>query len=232
MVTLKINFASCMLLFIPCATLAQRKIRKTNPPILFPINAENRINEAYKTINGFTISEQERKLIEDEGGNPTYGEITFDGFATLLKDLKLTGHDVFYDLGSGVGKVCVQVALTTPAHAIGIELSSSRASKAEKVRQELLIAGDLKKKNKLKFIECNITDASLKNATVIFLCSTCFSKELMQKITEKIAKLKKGVRVLTLKELAPHDSLVLIHTYFVPMTWSDSSPVYLYELRK
>lgn len=232
----KISLITSLLLLIPCSLIAIKKTRHKKKSCtthtLFPLNAENRINELYRSINGFAISEQERKKIEDAGGNPTYGEITFEGLTTLLRDLKLTEKDVFYDLGSGVGKVCVQVALTTPAAAIGGELSTDRVLKAEQVCQILIKNGDLKNKKKLRFIEANILAMNLKDATVIFICSTCFSKELMQQLTTKMAKLKNGLRVLTLKELAPNPAFKLINTYHVPMTWSNRSAVYLYELKK
>src|SRR6516162_5521450 len=71
------------------------------------------IDELYKHINGFSISEQERTQVRQKGGNPTYGEITYKGAAELFKKLNLTNNDVLVDLGSGVGKLVVQVALDT-----------------------------------------------------------------------------------------------------------------------
>lgn len=191
------------------------------------------INDVYTDVSGFCIEMQERQLIENQGGNATYGEITIESVAQLLNDLALTNHDLFFDLGSGVGKVCMQVALTTPARAIGIELSPTRCHGAQEIKKELIKRKILTDTNKLQFFEQNITDTDLSKATAILLCSTCFSDELMNLLTNKMAaECKNGLRVLTLKDLPPHDQFVLIKTYELPMSWSQGSPVYLYKLVK
>jgi SAM-dependent methyltransferase len=227
-------FALLFLISVPCYSVIKSQRKKKQQPVMAPINAQNIIDEIYKknNIEGFNICETERNYIDKCGGNPTYGEITFNGLSTLIKKLQLTNKDVFYDLGCGVGKVCMQVVLTTPAQAIGIELSHTRAIKAEQARQELIKSGILKDKNRLKFVEDNITNTNFKDATVIFLCSTCFSADLMKQLTEKMAKLKKGLRVLTLKELTYNENFKLIESFTIPMTWSETSPVYWYELIK
>ena len=43
--------------------------------------------------------------------NLTYGELTFDGMASMVKNVGLTPDDVFVDLGSGTGKLLVYVAI-------------------------------------------------------------------------------------------------------------------------
>lgn len=195
------------------------------------------IDDLYGKSSGFGIGNDERKLIEEKGGNPTYGEITPKGMAQLIEHFKLfrlDEYDTFYDLGSGIGKVATQVALTTRARAVGVELSPTRHNIADGIRHELLRKNILRHPNKLRFIEGNIIDVDLSDASVIFMCSTCFSDELMKKITEKISKLPQVVHVITLKELTPHDTYD-IYDFFpgepfnVPTTWSDNTPVYWYE---
>ncbi len=191
------------------------------------------IDDLYIDVTGFSIGMQEREFIEDQGGNPTYGEITTESVGQLLHDLPITAHDVFFDLGSGVGKVCVQVALTTPAHAIGIELSPSRYQGAQLIKKELIKRKILTNPDKLQFIEQNILNTNLSQATVILMCSTCFSDGLMETLTNKMAQeCKNGLRVITLKDLPRHEKFQRIKTYELPMSWSQASPVYLYELQK
>lgn len=194
------------------------------------------MNDVYGKSNGFGISNDERKMIEDKGGNPTYGEITPKGLEQLIEYFKenLAKYDVFYDLGSGIGKVATQVALTTPARAVGVELSPTRHAIAHDIRHELIRENYLKHPNKLRFVEGNILDANLNDASVIFMCSTCFSDELMKKITEKIYKIPHVVQVITLKELTPHntdhfDAFTAGQTFTIPMTWSEKTPVHTYE---
>ena len=191
------------------------------------------IEDTYNDVSGFSIDTPERQLIENQGGNPTYGEITIEAVSEILNDVPLTSRDLFFDLGAGVGKVCVQVALATPARAVGVELSPTRYQGAQKIKDELLKRNILTDASKLQFIEQNIVDTYVSNATVIFLCSTCFSDELMRTLTNKMAhECKSGLRVITLKELVPHDQFTLVKTYELPMSWSQSSSVYLYKLIK
>lgn len=188
------------------------------------------INDVYTDLSGFTIEEQERKFIEDAGGNATYGEIIPESVAQLMDYFKPTSTDVFFDLGSGIGKVCVQVALTTPAKAVGVELSSTRYAMAQQARQALIEKNILIIPSKLEFKNENILDADLSQGTIFFLCSTCFSDDLMSALTKKIANNGKKVQVATLRQLPDTGDFTLQKTFHLQMTWSDSSPVYIYKL--
>ena len=63
------------------------------------------------------------------------------------------------------------------------------------------------------------------------MCSTCFSEELMEKITKKLESLKPGLRVVTLKQLPTKSKFTLLTTLHLPMTWSENVSVYIYELQ-
>ena len=224
------------------APAAIKKNTVSNDPL------KRKIERLYQGITGFGINAQEEKSITQQGGAPTYGEITYESLKTLIDDLKLTDKDVFYDLGSGVGKVALQVFLGSPVKkSAGIELSPTRCNYAQQVKAKLQkpnLLDKAKKKlkdigvmskapeRKLEFCNQNIVDADLSDATVIFMCSTCFSDDLMKKLDEKLSKLNKGLRILTLKKLPESSKLKLIKTYILPMTWSSGSSVYLYELNE
>ena len=190
------------------------------------------INTLYGDVTGFGISAKDTSLIESHGCASTYGEITFEGVATLLKILKLKDTDVFYDLGCGIGKMVVQVYLSSPVKkSVGIELSSERAENAFKAQEQLESDNKLKPGRTLAFYKESFLDTDLSDATAIYLASTCFSDDIMQKVTNKLTTLKKGLRVATLKQLAPNNKFTLIDQFILPMTWSESTPVYLYELQ-
>jgi Histone methylation protein DOT1 len=81
----------------------------------------------YQNVSGFNIVGSECTMIENNGGAPTYGEITYDAAHKLLTELNLNKEDVFYDFRSGVGKMVVQAYLTTPIKkSVDIELSPTR----------------------------------------------------------------------------------------------------------
>ncbi|MDR3646963.1 MAG: hypothetical protein P4L22_05490, partial [Candidatus Babeliales bacterium] len=75
--------------------------------------------------------------------------------------------------------------------------------------------------------------SDISDATVIFMCSTCFPEELMNSLTKKLSSLKPGLKLLTLKDLTNPElhNFKLIKEYTLPMTWSTGSSVYLYELK-
>jgi len=92
-------------------------------------NYKNILDEIYTGISGYGIPQEESELVREGGGDPTYGELTYEAAEVLFEDF--TTDTVFYDLGSGVGKVIAQVYLTTPAKkAVGYELADTRVKAA------------------------------------------------------------------------------------------------------
>ncbi|MCF7800077.1 methyltransferase domain-containing protein [Candidatus Babeliales bacterium] len=189
------------------------------------------IEKIYKNISGFGINGNESKFISDMGGNSTYGEITYESVENLAKTLNLNKKSVFYDLGCGVGKAVLQVYLNFPVKkSVGVELSKTRIEKAAAIKKQVKMDKKLAKNRKLKFYKENMTKISLKDATAVYLCSTCFSDQLMSDMANKIAKeCKKGTKVATLRALPEHKSFKKIDILNLPMTWSSGSSVYIYE---
>ena len=196
------------------------------------IKSKDLIETIYTNISGFSITPEEEDEIRRIGGAPTYGEITYEGAEILLNELKLTKKDIFYDLGSGVGKLIVQTYLTTPVKtAIGIELSKNRYNGALKAKEELKIKKRLNKRRNLLFKNEDILKTNFDDATIIFMCSTCFSDECLNTLMNKMAKLKKGLKVITLRTLPENDFFILTTKKKLPMTWSLDSSVYFYQLQ-
>ncbi|MEX0940684.1 MAG: hypothetical protein WDZ41_04960 [Candidatus Babeliales bacterium] len=194
--------------------------------------AKELIESLYNNISGFGIDNTESAMIEQKGGAPTYGEITYESAQQLLNDLKLTQKDIFYDLGSGVGKMTIQTYLTTPVKkSVGIELSPTRYKYAMAIKQQLSEQKYLDPNRTLDFKNQNIAEADLSDATVVYMCSTCYSEDLMQKIVNKLANMPKGLRIVTLKKLPKHKKFTLVNTFCLPMTWSSNTSVYLYQLQ-
>lgn len=73
---------------------------------------------------GTTIPESERLGMErDPQADPTYGEVVPASVDSILRYVRPGKDDVFYDLGSGMGKVVFQAHLTTSVgKAVGVEL--------------------------------------------------------------------------------------------------------------
>ncbi|MCX5922490.1 MAG: hypothetical protein NTX86_04130 [Candidatus Dependentiae bacterium] len=197
------------------------------------------------------ISDEERSRVAETGGSPVYGEIIFDSITALLADIKLTADDVFYDIGSGLGKFVLQVYLMTPAKkSIGVEYSKSRCETSQKLksRGEKIYNESFKfengirkvfgkpqlaktKKKTFEYRNEDALEADFSDATVAFTCSTCFGPEFMQKLTDKLSD-NDGLRILSLKELPYNEDVHYVKTHMLPMTWVKNSPipVYMYEV--
>lgn len=213
----------------------------------FYVDYKKIITEMYKGLDAI-ISEEERSRCSATGGSPVYGEILYDSCAVLISEMKLTENDVFYDLGSGLGKFITQVYVTSPVKkAWGIEFSENRFERAQKATKNLeKIQGaafecenkmrkafdknplEKTKGKKFGFSNQDMLKADLSDATVVFTCSTCFSPEFMQKLTNKLADVGDGLRILTLVQLPYHKHVHYVTMYILPMTWSQETPVYSY----
>ena len=202
-------------------------------PLQLPLTtakASTIFDEQYQDVRGY-ISTEESEFISKKGGSSVYGEILPTSLQHILDDIKLTKKDIFWDLGSGLGKVCLQTAACTPASVYGVELSKTRVDLAQSILKKIDQKYKLNLHKKCAISYGNILDVNLSKATVVYMCSTCYPDKLMLDIANKLAKNKKPLRVLTLKSLPDHPSFKLIKTYHEKMTWSSDSSVYLYELQ-
>ena len=187
------------------------------------------MNPIYKDICGFHIPRPEEALIRKCKGSPVYGEINHQSLTNLITYLKLTKNDVFYDLGSGVGKVVLHTALCAPVKkAVGIELSKTRHHDA---LQALANAKSLINKpiEKCSFINADLMTVDLSNATVIYTCSTAFSLGFMKSVVQYLSTLPQEFRLVTLQDLPHNGPFKLIDKLKLDMSWARKTPVHIYK---
>lgn len=173
-----------------------------------------------------------------EGHQITYGEVTEAGIHKIAKVfakyLSLSQVPVqnrtFYDLGCGLGKIVIGIALLHPQiRSIGIELVEERA------RQAGVAIGRVNKnvQNRCGIVSGSILDNefSYGNACWIFISNLCFSSEVNSQIAEKLGReVPSGCVIQCSKELptAAQHRLVLKESHRVPMTWTDESQLHVY----
>lgn len=151
-----------------------------------------------------------------------YGEITNEGIEILLKELDLNENDIFFDLGSGKGKLVYEIAKITPVkQSIGIEYNKSRYNESIKFVSD-----------RIKFLNENMINSDLSQGTVFYLCSTCYSEDLLAGILDKIKNNKNLKYIISLKKydkikkVLPKVKKIKIQT-----TWNKSgSPCRIYCL--
>jgi hypothetical protein len=64
--------------------------------------------DAYRDVDGAGLSLRERARLALDEPSFSYGEVEYVSFQQLLRDAGACDGQVFYDLGSGVGKVGIQ----------------------------------------------------------------------------------------------------------------------------
>jgi tRNA G46 methylase TrmB len=191
--------------------------------------AKRLLNKLYKDVWAFTIPKHDDLAIRETKSSSLYGEITFGGVEALINYLRLGEDDVFVDLGSGVGKVVMQIAMTSSVKkVIGVELSGTRYKDALGVLSKASELG-LVDANRCEFRNENILETDLDNASVIYTCSTAFPSNFMDKLTEKITKHPKG-RVVSLQDLPSHPRLELVDRLKLNMSWAKNQDVHVYHL--
>lgn len=158
----------------------------------------------------------------------TYGEIMEAGVSLILSKLDINEHDVFFDLGSGTGRVVLQFFLEKNIKSVGIEFIEKRYRMAEESLRQL---NEKINASKVHFINADFFTVKWSDATIVFLCNTCFTEEIMDKIMSRLPSCKKLRYVIMLKQLEKKPEwLDVLETFKVPVTWANETNVTIYKV--
>lgn len=106
----------------------------------------------------------------------------------ILEPVIFAKNDVFYDLGSGDGRLCFYMAKKYGLKAIGVELNPL-LNFYSNLKQRIL------KQESVEFLRANFFNISLKKATVIYVF---LFPEVVNKLYDKIIKeCKKGTIIIS-----------------------------------
>lgn len=163
------------------------------------------------TAKARQLAHKARDRHESSQHDLTYGEVTFGTLAQILcEDLKNSGIEstgIFYDLGSGTGRGVIGAALIGSFDRVcGVEMISELHEAALGVKEEFVervapgIGYDCENGPEIKFVEGNLLRADWSDADVVFINSTCFSKGLMEKISQQADRLRPGACIITLTQ--------------------------------
>lgn len=106
----------------------------------------------------------------------------------MLQLAGVTDRDVVYDLGSGDGRIPIIAAQKYGARGMGIEID------ARLVQQSWGNANDAEVANRVKFVQGDLFDADLSEATVV---TTYLSPSIMKRLVPKLRALKPGTRLVS-----------------------------------
>mmetsp|Transcript_10996 Transcript_10996/g.12997 ORF Transcript_10996/g.12997 Transcript_10996/m.12997 type:complete len:288 (+) Transcript_10996:12-875(+) len=165
----------------------------------------------WKHSDGFASSPRDNNAVEvgDDGERAifTYGEVTtmgvrqladalfFDATTTPFSETKGAATAVFYDLGSGVGRLVSQMYLDRVVQrAIGVELSEERHRIAvddwgRLTASSLVDGGDDEfdiDRRAVQFIQGDAAAVDLSDATHIYISSLCFPDSVLGIIQDTV----------------------------------------------
>lgn len=190
------------------------------------------LRRLYRGLDGFLVPEHEEDRVVRAKSSPLYGEIMPAAVGHLLDYLRLGSRDVLYDLGSGVGKMVVQAALSVRTKKlVGIELVRARHEVAEAVLEEARRARLLRTKN-VSFACRDFMRTDLSDATVVYTCSTAFSTPYLTRLARRLTRLKKGALLVSLQDLDEQRAFELVDVLRLDMSWKRRSKVYVYRLER
>ncbi len=167
--------------------------------------AESLFNFLYSNLNGYEISNRARADSNLDCSNLLYGELPFETFAEILKKIQPKEDSVFFDLGSGTGRVVLQAYLMTKFRkCIGVELLGGLHNKAIEVQQNFdkTIRPQIEKYllgRELHFAQNDLFKVDYAEADLIFMNHPLKDSELFLQLEEKLLKeLKPGTKLITI----------------------------------
>ncbi|WP_181233395.1 hypothetical protein [Enhygromyxa salina] len=182
-------------------------------------------------LDGFEIPTGDRRAVERSAGSPIYGELRPTATIRLLARLGLGRRDQFVDLGSGLGKVVLLAAMTTPVgRALGVELSATRVDVAARVlaqAQRERVAGT----RRASFVRADMLRHPLDQATVIYTCSTAFSSAFMARLQRRMVELPRLRTLVSLQDFDPHPAFELREVVRLDASWKRGTKVHIYARR-
>lgn len=190
------------------------------------------IRQLYREAHGYDDDPAGEARVAATGSSATYGELMPAATDELVRYLGLGPADSFYDLGCGLGKVVLQVAMTAPvARCVGIELMSRRHRVAQRMLQQVSERGLLRARE-CQLRHADFMRARIGDATVAYTCSTAFSSEFMQALAARLARLPAGLRWVTTQDVDDNDWFSLEDVLRLDMSWRRRSKTYVYRLQR
>lgn len=174
-------------------------------------------------LNGH-VEECYEKLKKYNGSEKfAYGEITKKGAEDIYKWIKsnigITENDVFYDIGSGHGKMVMHFSLISNfKNNIGIELDNLR------YKYCLDILNQIDCPENVEFINDDVLNCDLSSATHVFMNDALMSQSLINSIFEKLSP---GTHIISIEE----NKFKPLATFDVEVSWMPIDVQFNYYLK-
>ncbi len=190
---------------------------------------------------GYDVGQDDRAALEWRAGKgaATYGELLPSAATLLFRWFAPTVDDVFFDLGSGSGRLPIQALFETEVgRAVGVELSAGRHEAALRARDILCdTLDDVAREQLLSRLELRNEDlcaTALHDATLIWISSTAFPEPLFAAACRHLDATALRMRLLatTTALPAPWDRVFeAVGTLHLATSWSPRTRVFVSRRR-
>lgn len=170
--------------------------------------------QLYENIPSFTLAKQARSEQQLFSYEYIYGEINYKSFIKLLDMCEINQENIFYDLGSGVGKAVMCAALLYDfKKTCGIEQLKLLHDCAIQIQ-----ASELLKNKNIYLYQADMLTFDWSEADVVFINASAYMADFWQKILEKLKVLKAGTQIIVISKLLPTDYFTVKYNDFLPMS--------------
>lgn len=190
------------------------------------------VDSIYQQSKGFqSYSSEEKNNYMAKDICYVYGELLYASTLKLINKLNLNSSDTLLDLGSGLGKFTVQVFMASHVgHIVGIEATKPLFEQSqvmvEKIKSDVPFFWEPNRT--LKLIYGNFLQHDWSPASAVYSCSTCFTRQLIGKIGDKINQTASIKNALSLRPIHTLERLKLHQVFRVECSW-DSALCYWYQ---
>jgi hypothetical protein len=162
----------------------------------------------------------------------TYGEMTWKGIQTMYSIFHQIHpisqyplhRRVFYDLGSGIGKLVLGMA-ELGVHSKGIEMIEERNQIACHAKSKL----PQSVQQRIELTCGSFLDHSIQDAGWIFISNLCFPEKVNKELADKLDEETQSKTLILCSKEMPFHQFILKAKKMLEMTWSNQSQVFLYE---
>lgn len=203
-----------------------------------PKYCETLFNFLYSDIDGYGLSHKARENHNKSAVTESflYGELPFATWGKIVAKLDPKKDGVFFDLGSGTGRVVMLSHLLFDfKKSIGVELLKGLHDTACKINE--IYEKNIKKhvlnhveNRELQFVNKDIFDVDLREADFIFMNHPFKDNGLFDSLEEKMVReLKSGSKIVTTIRSLKHPAFKSLGDHKYNFSWGEST-AYFFEV--
>ena len=149
-----------------------------------------------------------------------YGEVDPKSFLKIVRDIDLNDCN-FLDIGSGLGKLVIYLAINTNFYVDGIEIDKVRYNKS------ISLLDNYEYFDKVEFFNDDFTNKYFGSYNFIYCCNLVFDDKTNNKLYKKIEIEFKGIFILFNYPISLEH--YLIREEYVKTSWSKKAIIFIFN---